>query len=301
MGTAAEIRIYDLVRRETAPTALEEAFAELRAVDRLMAVQRRGSDVSRMNREAGQRAVTVDPRVVEVLGVARRVSRLTHGAFDVTVLPVVAAWGFLDGPGRRPATAPARPAGWRQVQLDVAHATVRYGARDVGVDLGGIAKGYALDRARAALLDRGVRSAWLDLGGNVATVGVPPDGARWRIGVRDPRRDGALLGVVEVGEASVSTSSDAERFVEDDQGRAGHVIDPRTGAPARALAAATVVAASGALADALSTAALVLGDRRFEAVLARVAGAAVLVDAAATGRPHITVTPGLAFERAPRS
>ena len=104
-----------------------------------------------------------------------------------------------------------------------------------------------------------------------------------------------MLGVIEIGEASVSTSSDAERFVEDAEGRAGHVIDPRTGAPARALVAATIVTASATVADALSTAAIVLGDRGLRPALARVAGEAVLVKTG-RGEDRLVVTPGLAFE-----
>jgi high-affinity iron transporter len=295
MGTVGEVRVYAMDRPDQAPAAIEAAFAEMRTIDRLMAVQRPESDVSRMNREAATRATSVDPRVIDVLCAARRVSQLTDGAFDVTVLPVVEAWGFLEGPPHRPRTRPPGPAGWGRVDVDVVHGTVRYETPEVGVDLGGIAKGYALDRARDVLLGRGAHAAWLDLGGNVATIGTPPGASAWRIGVRDPRHAGALLGVVEVGEASVSTSSDAERFVDDADGRAGHVIDPRTGAPADALVAATVVTASGTLADALSTAAVVLGARRFEPVLARVAGEALLARARDGGGLDLTATPGLVF------
>jgi len=299
MGTVAEIDVYAIDDLARTSEAMEAAFAELRTVDRLMAVQRPDSDVSRMNREAAARSVRVDPRVVEVLRVSRAVSALTHGAFDPTVLPVVEAWGFLEGPPHRPAASPPHPAGWRHVALDVSGESVRFTGRGVGVDLGGIAKGYALDRARGILLDRGVRSAWLDLGGNIATIGTPVDGPVWRVGIRDPRHDDALLGVIEVGEASVSTSSDAERYVEDDEGRAGHVIDPRTGAPATGLMAATVVAASATLADALSTTAIVVGESGLRPMLQRTRGEALFVHATTT-EDAVVPTEGLVFEPAAR-
>jgi thiamine biosynthesis lipoprotein len=295
MGTIAEVRVHAVAPGVDPAQATEAAMAEIHAVDRLMAVQRPDSDVSRVNRGAAAGAVSVDHRLVEVLRASRHLSALTDGAFDVTVLPTVRAWGFLDGHPRRPAAAP-RPAGYRHVRVDAVRGEVAFDRADVGVDLGGIAKGYALDRARTALLRRGVRSAYLDLGGNVATLGAAPDGRPWRLGIRHPRRPDALIGVLEVGEASVSTSGDAERFVEDEYGRARHVIDPRTGRPADALVSATVVAASAMLADGLSTAAVVMGRDAFADLLPRVGGLAVLVTLDPAGRAVSWVSPGLRFD-----
>ena len=298
MGTIAEVRVHAVRPGADPERAIEAAMGEIHAVDRLMAVQRPDSDVSRLNRGAATRAVTVDHRVIEVLRASRRLSELTDGAFDVTVLPTVRAWGFLSGRPRRPRQAP-RPAGYRHVRIDAAHDAVAFDQDDVGIDFGGIAKGYALDRARTAMLRHGVRSAYLDLGGNVATLGSAPDGGPWRLGIRHPRRPDALLGVLEVGEAAVSTSGDAERFVEDEQGRAGHVIDPLTGRPADALVSATVVAASATLADGLSTAAVVMGREAFADLLPRVGARAVLVELGHDGRPIPWIDPGLRLHTAP--
>jgi thiamine biosynthesis lipoprotein len=298
MGTIAEVRVHAVAPGADAERAIEAAMGEIHAVDRLMAVQRPDSDVSRVNRGAATRAVSVDHRVVEVLRASRHLSELTDGAFDVTVLPTVRAWGFLDGQPRRPAHAP-RPAGYRHVRVDEARDEIAFDRADVGVDLGGIAKGYALDRARTAMVERGVWSAYLDLGGNVATLGTAPDGRPWRFGIRHPRRPDALIGAIEVGEGSVSTSGDAERFVEDEHGRAGHVIDPRSGRPADALVSATVVAASAMLADGLSTAAVVMGREAFAALLPRVGGRAVLVALEPGGRVVTWVSPDLQLHTAP--
>jgi thiamine biosynthesis lipoprotein len=294
MGTVAELRVYRASDATAARAALEAALAELREIDRLMAVQRADSDVSRANRAAFERPVAVDRRVIEVLQASLEMSRLTGGAFDVTVLPTVLAWGF-DGPRpHRPATSPL-PAGHGTVIVDGPASTVRFTSARTGVDLGGIAKGYALDRARDILRARGVTSAWLDLGGEVATLGAPPDGGHWRLGVRHPRRPGAVLGIVAVGEAAVSTSGDAERYVEDAEGRAGHVIDPRTGRPAHRLLLATVVARSAMLADALSTAAIVMGEEAFLALARRLDVQAVLGTPGPHGAIALTTTPGLEF------
>jgi thiamine biosynthesis lipoprotein len=298
MGTIAEVRVHAVESGVDPDQAVEAAMGEIHAVDRLMAVQRPDSDVSRANRGAATRPVSVDHRVVEVLRASRHMSDLTDGAFDVTVLPTVRAWGFLDGRPRRPSTAP-RPAGYRRVRVDEARDEIAFDGDDVGIDLGGIAKGYALDRARSALLRRGVRCAYLDLGGNVATLGTAPDGRPWRFGIRHPRRSDALIGMIEVGEASVSTSGDAERFVEDEQGRAGHVIDPHTGRPADALVSATVVASSAMLADGLSTAAVVMGREAFADLLPRVGGEAVLVSFGPDGQLVSWVSPGLQLHITP--
>jgi len=198
----------------------------------------------------------------------------------------------------RPTGAVPRPAGFRTLRLDDAAGTVRFTDAAAGVDLGGIAKGYALDRARDVLRAAGVRSAWLDLGGEIATIGAPPDGGRWRIAVRHPRRAGAVLGILEMGEGAVSTSGDGERFVEDAAGRAGHIFDPRTGRPASALVTATVVASSATLADALSTAAVVMGDEAFERLARRLDVGAVLGELAPDAAVRVRVTPGLRFEPA---
>jgi thiamine biosynthesis lipoprotein len=298
MGTMAELRVHAAADAPVARAALDRAMAEIRDVDRLMAVQRPDSDVSRANREAAERAVGVDPRVLEVLRTSMEVSRLTDGAFDVTVLPVVLAWGFTGSSPARPAGVVPRPAGYRTLRLDGAAGTVRFSDARTGIDLGGIAKGYALDRARDVLRAAGVRSAWLDLGGEIATIGTPPGGGRWRIAVRHPRRSDAVLGIVEVGEAAVSTSGDAERFVDDAAGRAGHIFDPHTGRPAQGLVTATVVAASATLADALSTAAVVMGDEAFERLARRLDVGAVLGELVPAAEIRVRVTPGLRFEPA---
>jgi thiamine biosynthesis lipoprotein len=300
MGTVVEMRVHAAPSVAVAAGALEAALAELRVVDRLMAVQRAESDVSRVNREGTRHPVLVDARVIEVLEASRRVSRLTGGAFDVTVLPVVQAWGFTDGRPARPGVG-VHPAvsGWRHVKVDRERGTVRLTADAAAIDLGGIAKGYALDRARALLRARGVRSAYLDLGGEIATLGAAPDGGRWRIGIRHPRRPDALIGVLELDEGVVSTSGDGEQYLAEGERRAGHIVDPRSGRPADGPASATVVTASATSADALSTAAVVLGAARSRPLLQRLGAGMIVAELGPDGEVAVTTTPGLAFEPAP--
>ncbi len=284
MGTFAEIQIFAPVAPEQARAALIAARAELHAVDRLMAVQRPDSDVSRLNREGARHPVRVDVRVIEVLTSAMAMHALTAGAFDVTVLPVVRAWGFIDGHPRAPDAGVRHAiAGTQTLRIDPGKRTVAFTDASTQVDLGGIAKGYALDRVRDALCRHDIHSAFLDLGGSIATIGHPPDGPHWRIGVKHPRRAGELLGVITMDDAAMSTSGDTEQFVIRDGQRFGHIIDPRTGIPASALASATVVASSATLADALSTAAVVLGENDIRPALAATDAAGVFAAVAPDG------------------
>ncbi len=296
MGTIAELRIYDHREPASLRAALDAGRAELHAIDRLMAVQRPDSDVSRINTHGATKPVRVDARVVEVLEAARAVSELTDGAFDVTVLPAARAWGFTTGTPHVPAVAPVI-AGFSRVAVDSAHGTVTLTAPHAQVDLGGIGKGYALDRVRGLLRAHGIRSAYLDLGGEVATIGHPPDAPYWRIGIRHPRDPGAIVGTVELGEGAVSTSGDGEQFVIANGTRFGHIFDPRTGMPARALVSATVVASSATLADALSTAAVVLGPVASGAALRRVGAEGVFIDSDDDGRLAVAATAGIRFHR----
>lgn len=300
MGTVVDIRVYDAPDRARAQAAVAAALSEIRALDRLLAVQRPDSDVSRVNREAASAPVRVDARVLAVLQASLVASELTDGAFDVTVFPAVQAWGFFAGhPSRPPAGVRPTIAGWRTLALDPRTTTVAFRSADAGVDLGGIGKGYALDRARELLRTHGVRSAWLDLGSEIATVGLPPDGPRWRVGIRHPRRPEALLGMVEIGEGAVSTSGDEVQYVADGSQRLGHIFDPRTGDPASALVSATVIGPSATMADALSTAAVVLGAERARAVLARARLEGVFARLEPPRQITVSTTPGARFHAAP--
>ena len=190
----------------------------------------------------------------------------TKGALDVTLLPLLKLWGFSGGVHRVPTAEEIEAAraltGAGKLKLDEAAGTARL-EKGSSVELGAVAKGYAGELVAAELKSRGVRSALLDLGGNIETVGMREDGTPWRVGLRNPF-GGALLGTVEVADAAVVTSAIDQRFFTDEAGnRYWHILDPATGKPAASgLASATVVASSGGRADALSTALFVMGADR---------------------------------------
>lgn len=261
MDTKMTVKVYG----EGAPEAAREAKERLLALDALWSATREGSDVARLNSGAGE-SVALAPETMRLLRLSETVREETKGALDVTLLPLLKLWGFSGGVHRVPTAEEIEAAraltGAGKLKLDEAAGTARL-EKSSSVELGAVAKGYAGELVATELKSRGVRSALLDLGGNIETVGTREDGTSWRVGLRNPF-GGALLGTVEVADAAVVTSAIDQRFFTDAAGnRYWHILDPATGAPAASgLASATVVAKLGGRADALSTALFVMGAAR---------------------------------------
>jgi thiamine biosynthesis lipoprotein len=188
---------------------------------------------------------------------------MTNGLFDITVAPLLAVWGFYTkGDDKLPAdqeiTRAMKLVGYHKIQIKDDLITLEPG---MSVDFGGIAQGYAADRAALILRQRHVKSAIIDIGGEVLTIGKAPQNRPWRVGIRNPRGKG-IIETVEVEDSAVSTSGDYEKFFTIDNQRYPHIIDPRTGTPAQEFASVTVFADNATLADALSTAIAIMGPMR---------------------------------------
>lgn len=269
--------------------AIHAARDSVRAVDSLMSVYRPGSDVSLVNRGAGGAPVGVAPQTLHVLLRARDVWRLSAGAFDPTVGPLVEAWGFHGESGGIPQAEALDSlrglVGFDRVQIDSACSTVRLPLDGMRLDLGGIAKGYALDLGRAAMRVDAISGGMLDLGGNVLVFGHPPAGHSWKIGIRHPRHGTMLLGTLELDSGAVATSGDYEHFYEIGGVRYAHLLDPRTGAPARGVMAATAIGPVGEWSDGLSAALFLAGTVRGVALADSLPGIGVVYvrDAGAEG------------------
>ncbi|MFO7610230.1 MAG: FAD:protein FMN transferase [Candidatus Krumholzibacteriia bacterium] len=283
MGTLATVRA-EAPAAATAQAAVDAAWAAFALVDSLMSTWREDSDLVRANAGAAAGPVRVDPRLAGLAARALDLAAASDGAFDPTVLPLMRAWGLRDGPPRRPDAAAlgrARSAvGHRLVQVDTVAATVAFARPGTALDLGGIAKGYALDLARAAMAAAGAAAGVLDLGGNLLVFGA---GAH-EVGIVAPDDPAAVVATVTVGEGAVATSGQYERFVAADGERWGHILDPRRGEPVPRSGSVTIVAPTGELADALATAVFVLGPREGAAFAARFPGVGcVFVTAAPDG------------------
>ncbi len=262
MGTYVNVTIVTPDSAASAPSA-RAAHDAVRLVDSLMSNWTTTSEVARINRVADSVETVVEPHVADVLARSLELWRESEGAFDITVEPLVRAWGFLGGPRRVPGDAEAAAAfalvGAGDVRFDPGARTLRFARRGMRVDLGGIAKGYAVDLAMRELRDRGVRDALVDASGNMSSAGAPAGAPAWRIGLRDPHDREAYFARVTLAGDAISTSANYEQFVAGDGRRYGHILDPRTGRPAEGLLAVTVVAADATTCDAWDTPLYVLG------------------------------------------
>ncbi len=193
----------------------------------------------------------------EVLRLADSLYRLTLGAFDPTIGSVSRLWDFSDG--SQPPQPDSLKAGLRMVGLEKMK---NVPGKDFILDVGGIAKGYAIDVAAEVLRNRGFESAIVNGGGDMRLLGKRPDGKPWRIAIRDPRHPGNLIGYIDVEDCAVATSGDYERFFFYEGGRYHHILDPKTGMPAVQCQSVTVVAPTACIADGLATGLFVLGPRK---------------------------------------
>jgi len=237
-------------------------------VDALMSTWDSGSELSGLNAHRGEAAFPLSPATVEVLRLAREVSERSEGAFDVTVRPLVGAWGFgagarVPGEGPDPATLASlrTRVGYGMLELDLEKGQVRKGRPDVEVDLSAIAKGFGVDEVVRALERLGFESFFVEVGGEVRCRGARPEGGAWRVGIERPDSEGRVVHAwLELHDSAMATSGDYRSYYEREGRRLSHIVDPRTGTPVgHDGASVSVVHTEAAVADAWATALSVLG------------------------------------------
>lgn len=261
MGTQFGIQLIaiDSAHGEAAMTA---AFAEIVRVEELMSEYRESSEVSAVNRNAGLTQTVVGEDLFSVLEQALAVSEVTSGAFDITYASCGYLWSVRQQ--RIPADADIEAClprvGFQQVTLDSEQFTILLPA-EVRIGVGGIAKGYGVDRAAVVLESYGFDNYIVDGGGDIRLHGQRID-RPWVVGVAHPRESATLLGTLELNEGAVVSSGDYQRFFVHEGVQYHHIIDPATGRPARRAIAVTVIAQTATQADALSTGLFVLGPER---------------------------------------
>jgi FAD:protein FMN transferase len=262
MGTYTRIALVTGDSAALAPLA-RRGLAVFTRVDSLMSNWTTTSEVARLNREAALGATPVHPEVARVIAAALENWRDTDGANDITVEPLVRAWGFLGGKPHLPSAGEAQAAhgkvGTQHLAFDALAGTLRYKKEGVQIDLGGIAKGYAVDVAVESLRARGATDALVEVSGNMRALGRPPGATAWRIGIRDPRDRVPYFARLTLRDEAISTSGKYEQFVAANGKTYGHIMDPRTGQPAEGLVSVTVIAATAMAADAWDTPLFVLG------------------------------------------
>ncbi|MGN6110808.1 MAG: FAD:protein FMN transferase [Kofleriaceae bacterium] len=296
MGTA--ISVYFWTRDDAAANrAADAVFAEMKRIDAQMTTWTPDSEVSRINAAAGDHPVEVSESTFAVIERAQDIARRTRGVFDITVGAFKGLWKFdedMDGTLPEPAEVKKRLAliGYRNVVLDKARRTVFLKKKGMSITLGGIAKGYAVDQCVKLLRDQGFTNFMVQAGGDMYIAGKKGTDP-WMVGIRDPRSaTGSYFAVAPIEDHSFSTSGDYERGFVKDGVRYHHILDPRTGQPARATRSVTIRAHDAFTADAWSKVMFILGPKEAKKVIAREKLSdfdAVWID----DRNEIQTTPGL--------
>ncbi|HEY7181400.1 MAG TPA: FAD:protein FMN transferase [Blastocatellia bacterium] len=280
MGCVYTIASYgpDLARlREAAAAALDEVDR----IDRLMSNYKKDSELSRVNREAAKAPVKVDPELFDFIAESLRYGRESNGAFDITVGPLMKAWGFFRGEGRMPSEAELARArngvGYQHVILNRKDGTIFFDTTGVELDLGGIAKGYAVDRAVAVLKQFGVTSALVSAGGSTTyALGAPPGKPAWEIEVQDPVERDKIATRIQLKDRALSVSGSYEKFFELNGERYSHIMDPRTGRPVQGVLSVVVITGDGVSGDALDNVFYVFGAERGRASMKKFSASEVI-------------------------
>jgi thiamine biosynthesis lipoprotein len=274
----SELRVAAWTRDEAAAlAAFDGVFREFDRLDASMSVWREGSDVRRLNAAAGDRPVPVSREVIEVLGIAHEVSEWTAGKFDVTFGALTDLWKFdHDQDNRVPDPEEVRRrlvlVDYRALQIDAGAGTAFLTRKGMRVHLGGIGKGYAVDRAVAILRERGLEDFMIQAGGDMYVAGRRGD-RPWRLGIRDPRGPAdRSFAVLDLADSTLSTSGDYERFFFKDGRRYHHILDLDRGMPATGCRSVTLVSDRAVLADAVAKGVFVLGPAEGMALIERLPG-----------------------------
>lgn len=245
---------------ENAETALNQAEERVAELEKMWSVTKENSEIYVINHSNGE-SVAVSPETAELLDFSLDISKITEGALDCTMYPVLTEWGFTTGnykiPTDQKISELLENTGYEKIDLNENSVTV---PENMQIDLGAVGKGYTGDLIADILQENGIKSALLDLGGNIQTIGTKPDGTDWKLGLRSPFDEGSFA-TLEVSDCAVITSGGYERyFTGDDDKTYWHILDPETGKPAHSgLVSATIVGKEGKLCDALSTSLFVMG------------------------------------------
>lgn len=283
-GTAMTTRI-DLELWTDSATRAERirdaVFAEFDHIDHQMSRYRDDSELSAVNREAAERPVKVSDGLFRVFQQAQKVSELSHGAFDISFGSVGYLYDYREKKQPTDAEVASRLSliNYHDIVLDPRAQTVRYTEHGVLADMGGIAKGYSVDRGIDILKANGITNARLSAGGDMRLLG-DKRGKPWIVGVRDPRTESRNAVLLPLSDVAISTSGDYERFFIDESGkRVHHILSPKTGRPAKGIQSATIIGDKAFITDGLSTAVFVLGVEKGLAMVNKLPGVdAIIID-----------------------
>jgi thiamine biosynthesis lipoprotein len=265
-----------------AQAAATAGFQEIKRLEKLLSTWIPDSELSRVNESAGLRPVAVSAETIDLIDRSMEISRLTEGGFNIAVGTAIEAWSVTERQ-RIPDEAELgqlKPfVDWHQIEVDRSGRTIYLPRAGMRIDVGGIGKGYAADRAVVAMRQAGAKAGVVALSGDIKAFGSLPGARGFPVGIQHPRREGAVLAIIDLTDEAISTAGDYERYFERDGVRYHHILDPETLQPSRACQSVTVIAAEGTMADGLDTGVFVLGPERGMALIERLPGVeAVIVD-----------------------
>lgn len=299
LGTVCSIRIPEggiqPGHRKEAEAAIKKAFARLAGLEATLTVNKEGSEIDAVNAAAGNHPVKVGADAIAIVQKGLRYAALSDGAFDPSVGPLVKLWS-IGTPGAHLPSPPEIAAtrariGWKDIVVDTAAGTVFLKRKGMALDLGSATKGYAADQVAAILAAGKVTSAVIDLGGNVLVIGAKPDNSPWRVGLQDPNAErNSYIGIARLVGKTMVTSGVYERFFIENGVRYHHILDPKTGYPARnGLLSVTVITEKSFDADGVTTMLFVLGREKGMALARSLGLDVIMVDE----QRRVYMTPGV--------
>ncbi|MET1253656.1 FAD:protein FMN transferase [Aliikangiella maris] len=259
MGTQAKVE-FEWHDEKQAEQLIQQVIAEMHRIDQLMSPYKPASELSLINRQAAVKATVISPELFRLIEKSLYFSQLTRGAFDISFSSVGYLYDFREHkkPTIKQIEQLKGAINFHNIQLDKQKHSIFFSDKRVKIDLGGIAKGYAVDQCMAILMRAGVKNAYINAGGDSRIIGKKHD-RLWYIGIQHPRDDKKLLANLPLEAVAVSTSGDYERYFETEGVRYHHIINPKTGDSVRAIRSTTILAKDSTTADALSTSIFVLG------------------------------------------
>ena len=282
MGTIVEITAV-APNEGVAHAALSAGFQEIRRLEQLLSTWIETSELSLLNQAAGREPVPVSADTFDLLTRAMEAAEYTDGGFNIAIGPVVQLWSVTEAQ-RIPSAMEleiAKPyVDYRRIRLDPVRRTVFLEKAGMRLDVGGIGKGFAAEKAAAVMRELGATGGLVAAAGDFRMFGRRADGTAWPIGILHPRESGKVLGTLDATDEAVSTSGDYERFFIKDGIRYHHILDPETLQPARLCQSVTILAPDATWADALATGVFVMGPVKGMALIERLGFGAVIVDAA---------------------
>ena len=273
--------------------AVQAAFDEIKRLEQLLSTWRSNSELSQVNAEAGRRPVQVSRETLQLIIRALDIAELTHGGFNIALGPAIEAWSVTERqhiPEKEELGRLKPLVDWTRIQINRQERTIYLPHKGMRIDVGGIGKGYAADRAVEQMKQAGAIGGVVALSGDIKTFGIFPGRGGFPVGIRHPRQEEVLIAMIDLMDEAVSTAGDYERFFERDGIRYHHILDPQTLWPARICQSVTVIAKEGTVADGLDTGIFVLGPEQGMALVERLPNVeAIIID----DKGKMTVSSGL--------